>query len=63
VDVSGLSLLAGIALGSDAGPGRLTLGAPYYGLHGGLGYVWKIPGQGERRQPQHTVPPGRYRHG
>jgi len=27
VDVSGLSLLAGIALGNDAGPGRVTLGA------------------------------------
>ena len=125
VDVSGLSLLAGIALGNDVGPGRATLGAffeagwgsynsynsfsssasvdgkgnmdyygggilarydltqgflsglyfdasgriggtrtdfrsddiqyngwhsnfesyaMYYGLHGGLGYIWKIPG-------------------
>jgi len=31
VDVSGLSLLAGIAMGSDVGPGRFTLGAFFEG--------------------------------
>ena len=31
VDVSGFSMLAGVALGNDAGPGRITLGAFFEG--------------------------------
>jgi len=34
VDVSGLSLLAGFALGNDVGPGRVTLGAFFEGGRG-----------------------------
>lgn len=53
VDVSGFSLLAGLAVGNDAGPGRLTLGAFFeggwgsYDSHNSFSNAASVKGDGD----------------